>query len=136
MGLLGCPTSFQCLMEAVAKGINNVLVYIDNLLVHSSTHEQQLKILDQLLRRLIHHGIKVNLEKCVFGNKNVAYLGFRLTDKGNPTRHRQTQGHSGRTPTQGPTRSPPVLGSVQFLPKSCQELRFGHGTPDKADLQR
>ena len=82
MGLLGCPASFQRLMEAVVKGIDNVLVYIDDLLVHSDTHEKQLTILDQLLQRLTQHGIKVNLEKCVFGNKNVAYLGFRLTDQG------------------------------------------------------
>ena len=82
MGLLGCPASFQRLMEAVVKGIDNVLVYIDDLLVHSDSHEAQLRILDQLLSRLVQHGIKVNLEKCVFGNRNLAYLGFRLTDKG------------------------------------------------------
>ena len=28
------------------------------------------------------NGIKVNLDKCVFGNKNVSYLGFWLTEKG------------------------------------------------------
>jgi len=59
-----------------------VLVYIDNLLVHSDTHKKQIEILDQLFKRLVQHGIKVNIEKCVFGNKNVSYLGFRLTEKG------------------------------------------------------
>ena len=82
MGLLGCPASFQRLMESVVKGIDNVLVYIDDLLVHSDSHERQLDILEQLFQRLVQHGIKVNLDKCVFGNKNVSYLGFRLTDKG------------------------------------------------------
>ena len=28
------------------------------------------------------NGIKVNLDKCVFGNKNISYLGFRPTEKG------------------------------------------------------
>ena len=28
------------------------------------------------------NGIKVNLDKCVFGNKNISYLGFWLTEKG------------------------------------------------------
>jgi len=32
MGLLGCPASFQRLMEGVLRDINNVLVYIDDLL--------------------------------------------------------------------------------------------------------
>ena len=28
------------------------------------------------------NGIKVNLDKCIFGNKNISYLGFWLTEKG------------------------------------------------------
>jgi hypothetical protein len=37
MGLLGCPASFQRLMEGLLRDIPNVLVYIDNLLVHTDT---------------------------------------------------------------------------------------------------
>jgi Reverse transcriptase (RNA-dependent DNA polymerase) len=38
MGLLGCPASFQWLMEGVLQNLQNVIVYIDNLLIHSDTH--------------------------------------------------------------------------------------------------
>ena len=38
--------------------------------------------IDALLHRLIGHGIKINLEKCVFGSTNVSYLSFRLTEEG------------------------------------------------------
>jgi hypothetical protein len=31
IGLLGCPASFQHLMESVVNGISNVIVYIDDL---------------------------------------------------------------------------------------------------------
>lgn len=82
MGLLGAPSSFQRLMEKVVHGIHNVLVYIDDLLLHSETHEQHLQLLDQLLGRLEAHQIKMNLEKCVFGAKEVSYLGFHLTPEG------------------------------------------------------
>jgi hypothetical protein len=30
MSLLGCPASFQCLMETVVNGISNMNVYIDD----------------------------------------------------------------------------------------------------------
>ncbi len=43
MGLLGCPTSFQRLMETVLRNINNVLVYIDDILLHTATHDKHLK---------------------------------------------------------------------------------------------
>ncbi len=79
MGLLGCSASFQSLMEGVLRNISNVIVYIDDLLVHTKTHEDPLKVLEQVLQWLHLHNLKVNLDKCVFGNKEVSYLGFTLT---------------------------------------------------------
>ncbi len=78
MGLLGCPASFQRLMEGVLRNIPNELVYIDDLLVHTDTHEKHLQVLDQVLARLHKNHLKINLDKCVFGNKEVSYLGFTL----------------------------------------------------------
>jgi hypothetical protein len=82
MGLLGCPASFQRLMEAVLLNIKNVLVYIDDLLIHTSTHEQHLQVLEKVFQRLEQNHLKVNLEKCFFGNQEVSYLGFTLTPEG------------------------------------------------------
>jgi hypothetical protein len=69
-------------MEGVLRDISNVLVYIDDLLVHTDTHEKHLQVLDQVLARLHKNHLKINLEKCVFGNKEVSYLGFTLTPDG------------------------------------------------------
>jgi hypothetical protein len=82
MGLLGCPASFQCLTETVVNKIENVIVYINNLLVHSASHEQHIATLGQVLQHLVQHNIKINLQKCIFGSKEVSYLGFRLTEEG------------------------------------------------------
>jgi len=82
MGLLGCPSTFQRLVEAVVQGLANIIVYIDDLIVHSSTHDEHLQSLDQLFERLQAHNLKVNLKKCVFGSKDVMYLGFHLTEAG------------------------------------------------------
>ena len=82
MGLLGAPASFQRLMEKVVQDIRNVLVYIDDLLLHSAKHPEHLKLLDQVLGRLVQHGIKMNLKKCTFGSPEVTYLGFQLTPEG------------------------------------------------------
>jgi hypothetical protein len=82
MGLLGCPASFQRLMEGVMRNISNVIVYIDDLLVHTTTHEEHLKVLEKDLERLHSHNLKINLDKCFFGNKEVSDLGFTLTPEG------------------------------------------------------
>jgi hypothetical protein len=52
MGLLGCPASFQQLMETVLRNINNILVYIDDVLLHTATHEEHLKVLEKVFERL------------------------------------------------------------------------------------
>jgi hypothetical protein len=50
MGLLGCPASFQHLMETVVHNISIVIVYIDNLLVHSASHDEHLATLSEVLQ--------------------------------------------------------------------------------------
>jgi Reverse transcriptase (RNA-dependent DNA polymerase) len=82
MGLLGCPVTFQRLMETVLRNFKNVLVYIDDLLVHTETHKEHLVVLEKVFQRLHTNILKVNLEKCVFGNSEVSYLGFTLTPSG------------------------------------------------------
>jgi hypothetical protein len=82
MGLLGCPASFQCPMKTVVNGITNVIVYINNRLMHSANHEEHLATISQVLKCLVQHNIKINLQKCVFGSKEVSYLGFCLTEEG------------------------------------------------------
>ncbi len=82
MGLLGCPASFQGLMETVVNNVANVIVYIDKLLVHSASHEEHISTLSQVLQHLVRNNIKINLQKCMFGSKEVEYLGFRLTEEG------------------------------------------------------
>jgi hypothetical protein len=76
MGLLGCPASFQRLMEGVLRDIPNVLVYIDDLLVHTDRHDKHLQVLDQGLARLHKNHLKIN-------------LGFTLTPEGiNPGKNK------------------------------------------------
>ena len=82
MGLLGCPASFQRLVELAMKGLVNVIVYIDDLLLHSKTHQEHRNQLVALFARLRNANLKVNLKKCEFGADNVSYLGYRLTPEG------------------------------------------------------
>jgi len=82
MGLLGCPASFQHLREGMLRNISNIIVYIDDLLVHTKTHEDHLKVLEQVLQLLHLHNLKIKLNKCFFGKKEVSGLEFMLTPKG------------------------------------------------------
>jgi hypothetical protein len=100
MGLLGCPTSFQHLKEGVLRNISNVIIYIDDLLVHTQMHEEHLKVLEQVLEHLHTHNLKINLDKCFFGNKEVSYLGFTITPEGiKPGKNKQKAIKDAKPPT-------------------------------------
>jgi hypothetical protein len=64
MGLLGCPASFQRLVELAMRGLVNVIVHIDDLLVHSKSHAEHQDKLEKLFCRLRNTGLKANLKKC------------------------------------------------------------------------
>ena len=82
MGLKGGPGSFQRMMELTVSGVPNVIVYIDDLLVHTSSHEDHINILQKVFNRMRNANLKLNPAKCEFGAVNVQYLGFRLTPDG------------------------------------------------------
>ena len=69
-------------MEKVLDGIQNIIVYIDDVIIHTATHQHHLQVLDQVLAKLKQHQLKINLVKSFFGNTEGAYLGFVLTPKG------------------------------------------------------
>jgi hypothetical protein len=81
-GLHSAPGQYQRLMELTVKGLHNVIVYIDDLLVHDSEHVTHRQSLQSLFNRLRKANLKLNLTKCNFGSTNVTYLGFRLTPEG------------------------------------------------------
>jgi len=81
MELKGGPGSFQRMMELTMQGVNKVIIYIDNLLVHTTAHKKQRQMLQKVFNRLRNVCLKLNPEKCKFGAVNISNLGFRLTPK-------------------------------------------------------
>jgi hypothetical protein len=41
IGLLGCPARFQRLVELAMGGLINVIIYMDDLVLHSKNHAEQ-----------------------------------------------------------------------------------------------
>ena len=67
MGLIGCPASFQRLVEKIMYKLHNVIVYIEDLLIHSKAHEDHLSALDEVLQWLTGNNMKINLAEFHFG---------------------------------------------------------------------
>jgi hypothetical protein len=72
--MLGCLALFQRLVEMAMKGLVNVIVYIDDNLLHSRNHFDHKQQLEKLFTRLRNANLKVNMSKCEFGATNVSNL--------------------------------------------------------------
>jgi transposase InsO family protein len=83
-GMKTSPQVFQRLMQEVFRSeINEILiVFLDDIIIYSSTIEEHLERLDLVLTRLEEHGLKVEPSKCVFLGEQVAYLGKRVSAEG------------------------------------------------------
>jgi hypothetical protein len=82
MGLLCCPASYQSPVEMAMKGLVNMIVYIDDIILHSKSHFDHKQQIEKLFKRLRNVGLNVNLSKCEYGATNLCYLGYRLTPEG------------------------------------------------------
>lgn len=69
------PSHFPRLMNTITAGLANVVTYIDDVVVFSSSWTDQIVDIDQLFERLEAAGLVVNLPKCEFGKGQVTYLG-------------------------------------------------------------
>ena len=83
-GLCNAPATFPRLMDRVLSGLHleTCLFYLDDIIVFSSTREENLALLRQVFERLRHADLKLGAEKCDFAAKEVSYLGYRVTEEG------------------------------------------------------
>ena len=58
------------------------LFYLNDIIVFSSTWEEQLARLRKVFGRLRHARLKLGSAKCTFTAKEVSYLGHRVTEEG------------------------------------------------------
>ena len=83
-GLCGAPFSFQQLMSLVLKEENwkSCVIYLDDVLIYSSTFEQHVKHVETILRKIEGAGLKLSPSKCHFFSSEVKFLGHVVNSQG------------------------------------------------------
>jgi len=83
-GLCNVLATFQHLIETAFEGLTRkqCSVYLDDILVISSTWEEHLQNLQLVFERLKQAGLWLKLEKCAFAQQNVTYLGHVISEDG------------------------------------------------------
>ena len=83
-GLCNAPSTFQRCMELVMKGLQwkTLLIYLDDVIIYSSTFDEHIKRLDEALTRLGDAGLKLKPSKCELFQESVVFLGHLVTPEG------------------------------------------------------
>ena len=83
-GLCNAPGTFQRCMELVLRGLQwkTLLVYIDDVIVFSTSFEKHVEDLEEVLNRLAAAGLKLKPSKCEFFKSEVSFLGHVVTPEG------------------------------------------------------
>ena len=66
----------------IFRGLQCIFVYLDNILVASQSRDLHLEHLCVVLDLLVLNGFVLNLEKCSFAQREIDYLGHRITPAG------------------------------------------------------
>ena len=82
-GLISAPSTFQSVMDEVIRDLGpNCMVYLDDVIIGSENELTHLQQIEDFLFKFEENGLKLNLEKCVFGRSEIKYLGFVLSKEG------------------------------------------------------
>jgi histidinol phosphatase-like PHP family hydrolase len=81
-GLSCAGQTFQRFIHEVLYGLDFVFAYLDDILIASDNDTEHAAHLEILLKRLAEYGIRVNIEKCIFGAKELPFLGYNVSAYG------------------------------------------------------
>jgi hypothetical protein len=82
-GLTNAPVSFQDMMNHILKDLlDKGVVYIDDILIYRKTEEKYDALVKEVLERLAKNDLVISLEKCIWGETEVEFLGYILTPGG------------------------------------------------------
>jgi hypothetical protein len=78
-------------MDTIMEGASNVIMYVDDVLIHSATHEAHIVHIRHTIQRTHKAALAQNPQKCIFESTTVEYLGHTISSDGDRPGKDKTQ---------------------------------------------
>jgi hypothetical protein len=133
-GLTNAPATFCTLMNDIFREWFDdfVVVYIDDILIYSSSMEEYAEHLRKVFQRLKENKLYAKLEKCEFGVTEVDFLGHRITQEGLVMEDHKVKAILDWEPPKSIPALRSFLGLASYYRnfiKRAQEVSLAFGTP-------
>jgi len=126
LGLKIAGATYRRLMNKIFKDLS-VKIYVDDMVVKSSSCEQHLEDLCQVFQVLRTAGMQLNPNKCVFRVEGGKFLGFMLTSRGieaNPDKSQAiVEMQSPKTVKEVQRLVGRVVALSLFMPKMAEKIK-------------
>lgn len=93
-GFCESPAEFQKRIAQMLQPLirqDKIIVYVDDILIATSSVESNLMVIEKTLTLLKKHGFEVNYKKCQFLKTKLEFLGYILTAQGISMSSRPTE---------------------------------------------
>ena len=121
-GISSAPAIFQRAMDNILQGLPNVLCYLDDILITGATDREHIHNVEEVLKRLQDHGVKLQNSKCTFLAKSVEYLGHVIDDKGFHTSPKKVAAVQEAPPPRNQQQLRSLLGLLHYYGKFIPNL--------------
>lgn len=126
MGVSTAPDEFQAAMDDLLGDVDYVRVYLDDILVFSSTFEEHLLHLREVFTRLQNAGPTLHPKKCKVCAAKIEYLSYQLTTEGIAAMPKKVEAISAIAPPKTRRELRRFVGMVNFyrdmMPRRAEML--------------
>ena len=121
-GVASAPALFQRAMDGILQGIPHVVCYMDDILVTGTSAAEHAANLEEVLKRLKQHGLRLREKKCAFYQDSVQYLGHTIDCFGIHTSPKKVAAVADAPTPQNVSRLRSFLGMVNYYGKFIPNL--------------
>lgn len=121
-GIKSAPELFQREMENLFRGIDGVIVYMDDVLIHGATEKEHDTTLQRVLEILKDRNMRINEQKSVYSATEVEFLGYCVADKGIRPTEERVKAILGLQAPSSVTELRSLLGLINFVGRFVPNL--------------
>ena len=81
-GVASAPAIWQRTMDTILQGIPNVQCFLDDIVAAGGNMEEQLHLLETVLKRLEQYGLTINKKKSIFFQRQIEFCGHVIDAQG------------------------------------------------------